>query len=375
MNKSPLRTQGETKTNLTPTSGIMQRKCACGNHTMAGFECESCGKKNLSLQRKTQDSALRTQHPEVVPPIVYEVLRSPGQPLDPGTLAFFQPRFGHDFSHVRMHTDARAAESAKAVDALAYTVGHNIVFGANQSPQESPSRERVLAHELAHVVQQEGESSAGSLWIAPHNDPAEAAADIAAHRVLSHQQPLNLRGAKQHLQRLGANPGCTRAQAADIHQAIFNANSWVGKALTALAASPLGVRTLTALRHNFAASGTAANAGAIAATLRAGRADMLRNPYSCADATDATCSAAPCGYSTAAGVHASVICTNATLATPDAVYRAGCVLHEAIHASDASMTADDYSGWFGHSGSTAGYPGASPLANADSYTTLAMELS
>jgi len=65
-----------------------------------------------------------------VPPIVHDVLRSSGQPLDAGTRAFFEPRFGHDLSRVRVHTDQRAAESARAVDALAYTVGKNIVFGS-----------------------------------------------------------------------------------------------------------------------------------------------------------------------------------------------------------------------------------------------------
>jgi hypothetical protein len=67
-----------------------------------------------------------------VPPIVNEVLRSPGQPLDAAICTFMEPRFGYDFSQVRVHTDARAAESARAVNALAYTVGRDVVFGAGQ---------------------------------------------------------------------------------------------------------------------------------------------------------------------------------------------------------------------------------------------------
>ena len=63
-----------------------------------------------------------------MPPIVHEVLHSPGQPLDPATRAFMEPRFGHDFSTVRVHTDARAAASARTVNALAYTVGRDVVF-------------------------------------------------------------------------------------------------------------------------------------------------------------------------------------------------------------------------------------------------------
>ena len=79
--------------------------------------------------------------------IVHEVLRSPGRPLDPAARAFFEPRFGRDLSAVRVHDDARAAESAKAVGALAYAVGTHIVTGPD------PGRRRV-AHELGHVVQQ-----------------------------------------------------------------------------------------------------------------------------------------------------------------------------------------------------------------------------
>jgi hypothetical protein len=88
------------------------------------------------------------------PSVVREVLRSPGQPLDPATRAFFEPRFGHDFSQVRVHTDARAAESARAVNALAYTLGRDVVFGAGHYSPGTRSGQRLLAHELVHTVQQ-----------------------------------------------------------------------------------------------------------------------------------------------------------------------------------------------------------------------------
>jgi hypothetical protein len=92
--------------------------------------------------------------PALAPPIVHEVLRSPGQPLDSKTRAFMEPRFGHDFSQVRLHTDQRAGQSARAINALAYTAGHHLVFGPNRySPTASSSR-RLIAHELAHFVQQ-----------------------------------------------------------------------------------------------------------------------------------------------------------------------------------------------------------------------------
>ena len=130
----------------------LQRKCSCGGQAKAGGECEACRKKRPALQRKAAGAATPAG-PALAPPIVHHVLRQPGRPLDPATRASMEPRFGHDFSRVRIHADVRAAESARAVDARAYTVGRHVVFG------EAPSR-GLLAHELAHVVQQAG--AAGS---------------------------------------------------------------------------------------------------------------------------------------------------------------------------------------------------------------------
>jgi len=89
-----------------------------------------------------------------MPSIAHEVLRSPGQPLDAQTRAFMEPRFRHDFSGVRIHADAKATESAQAVNALAYTVGQNVVFGAGQYVTGTNVGKRLLAHELIHTVQQ-----------------------------------------------------------------------------------------------------------------------------------------------------------------------------------------------------------------------------
>ena len=86
--------------------------------------------------------------------MVNEVLRSQGQPLDAETRAFMEPRFGHDFSRVRVHTDARAAESARQVNALAFTLGNNIVLAGGQYSPSTLSGKKLLAHELTHVLQQ-----------------------------------------------------------------------------------------------------------------------------------------------------------------------------------------------------------------------------
>jgi len=90
----------------------------------------------------------------IAPPIVQEVLDSPGRPLDAATRAFMEPRFGHDFSQVRVHGDAKAAESANAIGAIAYTAGRHIVFSRGCPTPSTADGNRLLGHELAHTIQQ-----------------------------------------------------------------------------------------------------------------------------------------------------------------------------------------------------------------------------
>jgi hypothetical protein len=88
------------------------------------------------------------------PSIVDEVLSSPGEPLGSSARAFFEPRFGRDFSAVRVHNEPRAVESAEIIGAQAYTVGNNLVFGQGRYAPDTVSGQRLLAHELSHSVQQ-----------------------------------------------------------------------------------------------------------------------------------------------------------------------------------------------------------------------------
>ena len=130
-----------------------------------------------------QAMTTKTQRAAAIPPMVQEVLRSPGQPLDPTTRTFMESRFDADFSQVRVHTDPRAAESAQAVNALAYTVGPNVVFGANKYAPSSHNGRRLLAHELAHTIQQRNASGAP-----PSADPHgifESSADAAGREVVN----------------------------------------------------------------------------------------------------------------------------------------------------------------------------------------------
>jgi hypothetical protein len=152
---------------MTPVAGgLLQRKCACGGSPGADGECAECKKKQIGLQRKSEGSG----GVSAVPPIVHEVLGSPGQPLDDKSRSFMEPRLGHDFSRVRVHTDRRSSESARAVNALAYTVGRDLVFDSGQYAPHTPAGRRLLAHELTHVVQQRGSSAQGELSLDTASD-------------------------------------------------------------------------------------------------------------------------------------------------------------------------------------------------------------
>ncbi|HEV7661597.1 MAG TPA: DUF4157 domain-containing protein [Allosphingosinicella sp.] len=177
-----------------PARGVLQRKCACGTLTPGGGACARCGdeargrlqpklalgasndpfeieadrvaERVLAMPAATQVShaPARIQRLSHQPASqagesragVDRVIGGSGQPLDAPLRHDMETRFGHDFSGVRVHSGGAAAQSARDVSARAYTVGHNIVFGAGQFAPASPAGRQLLAHELTHVVQQSG---------------------------------------------------------------------------------------------------------------------------------------------------------------------------------------------------------------------------
>ena len=135
-----------------------------------------------------QRAAVNPSPVHEVPPIVHEVMRSPGQPLDSTTRAFMDPRFRHDFSNVRVQADAKASQSARAVDARAYTVGQDVVFGAGEYAPGTFGGQRLLAHELTHVVQQGANgpaTSGGGLHIGSSSSGAEQEARLSSAHILT----------------------------------------------------------------------------------------------------------------------------------------------------------------------------------------------
>ena len=141
----------------SPTAGVLQAKLAI-EHPGDDYEQEA---------DRVAEQVMRTPQPvqlnragrgavgqTVTPPIVHEALREPGQPLGAAARAFMEPRFGYDFSRVRVHSGPVAKQSARNVNADAYTVGHNVVFGDGRFTPATHEGKRLLAHELTHVVQQ-----------------------------------------------------------------------------------------------------------------------------------------------------------------------------------------------------------------------------
>jgi hypothetical protein len=133
----------------TPESQL-ERSCPCGGGCPK-CQTEQPGRENESLQTNPVQASDTGQ--SAAPPTVHEVLRSSGEPLDPATRAFMEPRFGYDFSRVRVHTGAAAAQSARDVNAQAYAVGRDVVFGGGRFAPGTYEGRKLLAHELAHVVQ------------------------------------------------------------------------------------------------------------------------------------------------------------------------------------------------------------------------------
>jgi len=154
----------------------ISRKCAV---------CEREETDDKRLQKKSAGPA--EANIGEAPASVHAALRSPGQPLDKASRAYFEPRFGQEFGDVRVHTGMVAAQSARDVSAHAYTVGQNIVFAAGRFAPATQTGRRLIAHELTHVVQQHATAN-GSLSLGRPGDLAERDAERTVNGVMSGRQ-------------------------------------------------------------------------------------------------------------------------------------------------------------------------------------------
>ncbi|MGA2353685.1 MAG: DUF4157 domain-containing protein, partial [Terriglobales bacterium] len=165
-------------------------------------KCSECEEEDEKLQKKGDGAASLAGE---APPIVHQVLSTPGQALDRASRGFLEPRFGVDLGKVRIHSDARAAESAQAVGALAYTVGRDVVFGSGRYSPATPVGRQLLAHELAHVVQQRGATGAAPLEVGASDSPYEREADSTAQQVTAGEPLSPVHAVPPTLQRQNAD--------------------------------------------------------------------------------------------------------------------------------------------------------------------------
>jgi hypothetical protein len=315
-----------------PITGLIgasvQRKCA---------ECEEKEKRN-PLMRKEESSSGAIHNSNDLSSSL-NASKSSGHPLPQRTKQFMENAFSTDFSKVRLHTDSKAAEMSGKINARAFTYGSDIYFNRGEFTEGNAGGQKLLAHELTHVMQQESQIQT------------------------------------KEVQRLGANPGCNVGQTRDIHQAIYDARGWINNMLRKVDAGPNSRDVIGALRRNFGPTyGVAANLSMIVDRIRRVYGLLASMQVNCDSGTDAICVAGNCGFSVA-GSLLSTICP--LTVTTGGTYLIGSVLHEAFHAAFRNFTVDEYSGWHGAATGTAGYPGrgVEPLLNADSYTSFVIDLS
>ena len=122
-----------------------------GAPTVARRQCAECAAEDDKTLRRHEGPGSHT--PSYAPATATAALAHGGQSLSAEQRAYFEPRFGQEFSHVRLHTDDHAARAAQDVNALAFTVGHDIAFAAGRFAPDTDTGRRLIAHELAHVVQ------------------------------------------------------------------------------------------------------------------------------------------------------------------------------------------------------------------------------
>ena len=207
-------------TTINATSPAIQRRCA---------DCEE--REEEKLIQTARLPAARTEEGLDASAAARAATRG-GTPLPTDLRAYFEPRFGHDFSQVRIHTDAEGSKAARSVQARAYTYGSDVVFGAGEYAPATPQGRRLLAHELTHVIQQGGgaparRTNAHSAPVSPalHSGPAIFRAACAEASCPPVEFPVPAYGVIWQ-----QAESCLQDKYREAHRGntIGNATSWVG---------------------------------------------------------------------------------------------------------------------------------------------------
>jgi hypothetical protein len=178
-------------------------------------KCKSCDEEGKLRKKNKTDSEGQTEAPE----IIHDVVSSPGIPLDHKTRNFFEPRFGYDFSNVKVHTGNKAAFSSESINAHAYTVGNHVVFNENRFAPQTDSGKKLLAHELTHVVQQ------GNAKVRPlvqRDEVEKTMSDKWPDNIIRHIQ----RALRNHKLFTGDTTGKLDQQTVDGLNKVFYKDSW-----------------------------------------------------------------------------------------------------------------------------------------------------
>jgi hypothetical protein len=252
-----------------------------------------------ALHRDTGSPSADVDAPESVD----EVLAAPGEPLAAGVVAAMTSRFEHDFSGVRVHVNPAAAASAADMSALAYTVGQHVVFGSGRYAPETSAGRRLLAHELAHVVQQDG---TGPTTVRRHT-----------------------------------TSDCGATQTSLVASAVLHAQKTIGAAASPLTVSPLSADVQNALWLYFRDS-SPATASTVATNLQSISTRLSGLSFEC----ESDCAANMLGYTRLGTVLTGIgnihLCTNNLGAT--AADYADTIIHEAAHFV---LNVSDAGGYFG----------------------------
>lgn len=293
---------------------LVPEPCACGGGC-SGCQAKQPNQEHLSLQTSRVQGSDTAQI--VAPPIVHEVLAAPGQPLDSSTRHFMERRFGYDFSQVRIHTDARAAASAQSVNALAYTSGTDVVFGATQFSPTTTQGRKLLAHELAHVVQQ-----------------GQVTSSVSVQRQVAPAQPAS--------KQIYPGASCDVEQRRKVEPAVSKANQWLSTTLAGLDAFLSGAKTKQAQAAGAALNKHFHSTAPAVVTYIKNRLTTVRSDIfgrqnlriNCPPANDAVCNQTSTGTELAAVVseNQDELSFCGRFFKRDEADRASTIVHEFAHA-------------------------------------------
>lgn len=303
-------TQQQEQTSTPTAGGLLQRKCACGNHTVSGGDCEECSKnKRLGLQTKltvNEPGDIYEQEADriadqvmanpvhsrsggaplgiqrlagepvgqinAVPASVDQTIASSGRPLEPALRQDMEQRFGYDFSQVRVHTGVAAEQSAREINANAYTLGQDVVFGERSFSPGTHAGRRLIAHELTHVVQQTDNETLREIAHSQPCDCYKLEADWAARTVVKRDvdegRAIQLARSRRHeldrgvQHRLPSQPFVQLSPDDETQNVALDALGWVGDLIKVLGWSALvggsdeeSGRAALHLYHNMFARG------------------------------------------------------------------------------------------------------------------------